>query len=509
MKKEFVILVNKNNKKIGIEEKIKAHKLGKLHRSFSIFVFNSKGELLIQKRAETKYHSGGLWPNTVCGHPRPNENYAQAIHRRLKEEMGFDCKPKKLFCFIYNAGFKNGLIENEYDCVFIGKFDGKPKLNPEEVMNHKWITVDDLKQDIAINPNEYTAWLKIALQKFILYLVTDGKIPKKKSPSKIIYNAYFDYGIETSKIVDKIIIEAIKKYPLKSFQKELLEPFHERWYIPKIRSTYLRLGYEIVGGKNWEKIATIIAAVDILNTAIYASDDILDLRISDPKFVEKRLLSSHILKNIGFNLLFSIQKEFPTKIILKVLERFNRLLNNQYDGMALEIKKLKENYSKKNYLKRVEYYCFADDILYVAALLGGGTKEEIFVLENFGRNMGIAAMIANDAYDFGKDCEDLKNNILTLPINFLLKKAKGNDLKIIKKVKGNRNATKNDLEKVRKLAVKLGAVEYGQNYAIKYVKRGIKFLSVFPETKQKRLLSYSVRIIQHNKFFDRIRKWQP
>ncbi len=218
MKKEIVILVNKDNKKIGEREKIKAHKEGMLHRAFSIFVFNSKGELLIQQRTKTKYHSGGLWSNTVCGHRRPNENYTQATHRRLKDEMGFDCKLKKLFCFIYNTRFQNGLIENEHDCVFVGKFDEKPNPNPKEVSDYKWTSIDELKDDFNKNPKKYTSWLKISLQKFILHLVTDGKIPKKKSPSKIMYNAYFNYGLETSKIVDKIIIEAIKKYPLKSFQ---------------------------------------------------------------------------------------------------------------------------------------------------------------------------------------------------------------------------------------------------------------------------------------------------
>ena len=107
-----VVLVDKNNRKIGVEEKIKAHKEGKLHRAFSIFIFNSNGELIIQQRAKTKYHSGGLWSNSVCSHPKPSETYQQAVHRRLKEEMSFDCKLKKLFCFIYDTGFQNGLIKN-------------------------------------------------------------------------------------------------------------------------------------------------------------------------------------------------------------------------------------------------------------------------------------------------------------------------------------------------------------------------------------------------------------
>jgi isopentenyl-diphosphate delta-isomerase len=162
---EKVVLVDKNNRKIGVEEKIKAHKEGKLHRAFSIFVFNSKRELMLQQRAKIKYHSGGLWTNTVCSHPKPNENYQQAVHRRLKEEMGFNCKLKKLFCFIYCVRFQNGLIENEYDCIFIGNFNGKPKPNPKEVMDYKWVSIKKLKEDIIKNPNRYTAWLKIALKK--------------------------------------------------------------------------------------------------------------------------------------------------------------------------------------------------------------------------------------------------------------------------------------------------------------------------------------------------------
>ena len=164
-RKNFVILVNKNNRRIGIEEKIKAHKEGKLHRAFSIFIFNSKGELLVQQRAKTKYHSGNLWSNSVCSHPKPNETYLQATHRRLKQEMGFDCKLKKLFCFVYNADFQNGLIENEYDCVFIGKYDGKIKPNKKEVQNCKWTSLKDLKEDIKKNPDKYSVWLKIILEK--------------------------------------------------------------------------------------------------------------------------------------------------------------------------------------------------------------------------------------------------------------------------------------------------------------------------------------------------------
>ena len=165
MARQQVILVDKNNRVKGFEEKIKTHKEGKLHRAFSIFIFNSKEELLIQQRAKTKYHSGGLWSNTVCSHPKPNETYQRAVHRRLREEMGFDCKLKKIFCFVYTANLQNGLIENEYDCVFIGKFDGKPKPDPGEIMDCEWISIKELKKRISSNPNSFSVWLKIALER--------------------------------------------------------------------------------------------------------------------------------------------------------------------------------------------------------------------------------------------------------------------------------------------------------------------------------------------------------
>jgi len=163
--KEEVILIDKSNKKIGTAEKLKAHQVGQRHRAFSLFIFNQGGELLIQKRAKNKYHSAGLWSNTVCGHPRPKENYIQAAHRRLKEEMGFDCKLKKIFCFDYNVKLANGLVENEYDCVYTGRYDEKIKPNPKEVAAYKYIGLEKLEKDIRLQPSRYSVWLKIVLPK--------------------------------------------------------------------------------------------------------------------------------------------------------------------------------------------------------------------------------------------------------------------------------------------------------------------------------------------------------
>ena len=167
---EHVVLVSEDDKDIGVMEKIEAHKKGLLHRAFSGFVFNKKGELLLQKRALGKYHNGGLWSNTVCSHPRKGEDVLDAAKRRLKEELGFelDFLAKRKY-FIYKAEFENGLTEHELDHVLVAKYDDQEIVpNPDEVAEVKWISIPELKRLIKSNPKEYTYWLKEILAIFPL-----------------------------------------------------------------------------------------------------------------------------------------------------------------------------------------------------------------------------------------------------------------------------------------------------------------------------------------------------
>lgn len=166
MTEKEIILVDEKDNEVGTGEKMQVHQAGLLHRCFSIFIFNSKGELLLQKRAKSKYHSGGLWSNTCCSHPRPNQNLKEEAKRRLKEEMGIDCDLKEIFSFIYKAKLGN-LIEYEFDHVFFGKFDGNPKPNKREVEDWKWINPKELKKDIKENPQKYTFWFKKILNKVL------------------------------------------------------------------------------------------------------------------------------------------------------------------------------------------------------------------------------------------------------------------------------------------------------------------------------------------------------
>jgi isopentenyl-diphosphate delta-isomerase len=163
---ENVILVDEFDNKLGLMEKMEAHEKGLLHRAISIFVLNSKGQLLLQQRALSKYHSGGLWTNTCCSHPRDEETVEQAAHRRLMEEMGFECELIKILDFIYKAELDKGLTEHEFDHVFLGFCNAIPVLNLEEAADYKWVDLDILSKDIIENPHQYTEWFKIIYDRF-------------------------------------------------------------------------------------------------------------------------------------------------------------------------------------------------------------------------------------------------------------------------------------------------------------------------------------------------------
>ncbi len=166
MKVEQVILVNEMDEELGLMEKLEAHQKGALHRAVSVFIFNRQGELLMQKRASTKYHGAGLWTNTCCTHPRVGETNLECAHRRLKEEMGFDTELEERFSFIYNSEVENGLIENEFDHVFFGVYEGDFKLNKEEVEDCTFTSLGNVSKDADQHPERFSIWFRIILEKF-------------------------------------------------------------------------------------------------------------------------------------------------------------------------------------------------------------------------------------------------------------------------------------------------------------------------------------------------------
>ena len=162
---ELLILVDDHDNEIGFLDKLSVHQNGLLHRAFSVFIFNSKGELLLQQRSEEKYHSAGLWSNTCCSHPRSGENIIDAVNRRLKEEMGIECTTQFQFSFIYKFQFDNGLTEHELDHVYFGQSDDIPDPDPREIKDWKYLSLENLKEEIDLNPQKFSAWLKICLPK--------------------------------------------------------------------------------------------------------------------------------------------------------------------------------------------------------------------------------------------------------------------------------------------------------------------------------------------------------
>jgi isopentenyl-diphosphate delta-isomerase len=170
MKEENVILVNQNDEQIGLMPKLEAHEKAVLHRAFSVFVLNSKNEIMLQQRAHQKYHSPLLWTNTCCSHQREGETNIQAGSRRLYEEMGFETELKELFHFIYKAPFDNGLTEHELDHVMIGYYNDAPTINNDEVENWKWMSIEDVQNDMQLHPEIYTVWFKIIFDQFYHFL---------------------------------------------------------------------------------------------------------------------------------------------------------------------------------------------------------------------------------------------------------------------------------------------------------------------------------------------------
>lgn len=163
----MVILVDENDQPTGIMPKLQAHERGALHRAFSIFIFDSAGRLLLQKRAAGKYHSGGLWTNTCCSHPAPGEDILDAALNRLFLEMGLKAKLTYLLKFTYKSAYSNRLTEHEIDHIFIGRSDERPVINPEEVSDFKYMSVPEIRRDIRLSPDKYTSWFRIICERFL------------------------------------------------------------------------------------------------------------------------------------------------------------------------------------------------------------------------------------------------------------------------------------------------------------------------------------------------------
>lgn len=158
----YVVLVDEQDAELGRAEKLAAHRAGQLHRAFSVFLFNERGEWLLQRRAQSKYHSGGLWSNTCCSHPAPGESTRAAAERRLREELGITCALDEVFSFRYDAVLDGGMTEREYDHVFVGRYSGEPTPDPAEVDDWAWVAPAEVRAALDARPEDYTVWFRQA-----------------------------------------------------------------------------------------------------------------------------------------------------------------------------------------------------------------------------------------------------------------------------------------------------------------------------------------------------------
>lgn len=172
---DILILVDEQDNFLGYMGKEEAHFKGVKHRAFSIFVFNDKNELLLQKRALNKYHTPGLWSNTCCSHPRYGETTIHAVHRRLPEEMGFDTALSHVHEMSYEISFDNGVTENEYDHVFVGRYNGEPVINKDEVHDYQWLSLENLRSDMERSPEKYTFWFRRIIREFDFIKALDAQ----------------------------------------------------------------------------------------------------------------------------------------------------------------------------------------------------------------------------------------------------------------------------------------------------------------------------------------------
>lgn len=496
-----VILVDENDNPIGTCDKYEAHKTPRLHRAFSIFIFNQEGKLLLQKRNENKYHSGGLWTNTCCSHPQSDSELMQDATIRLAEEMGIICPLEHSFSFYYKAELED-LYEHEYDHVLIGFTDSIPHINKSEVSEYKWESLKSIKEELTTNSNQYTYWFKYIIDNY--FDILQGEVDKFLTNSKLnktnnedLYVNHINLQKEIKRVIQN---ELILDYNL---PKELIKSIDDSIEINgKCKRSYmLYLCNKLINDVNMNDLSYVAASIELMQNASLIHDDIVDN-------AETRRSNETINKKYGTNtaIINGDYVIFNSYNILSCLSNKNenqtlrilKFLNKAYIDMSLGLRmeeKIINNFSfdESYYITLIERKTasFFASVCASGAILANASEDNVLLLQKFGYFYGLAYQIRDDLIPFisnssvaTKDLNaDIKNKLVTLPYLYCY-----NDLnkqnQLLMKHYFEKNYNINPYE-IYSLVNSTTAINRCLILVVKYVYRALNILETFNDSNAK------------------------
>jgi len=500
---EKLLLVNKKDKVIGLESKERCHKgKGVLHRAFSVYLFNNKGQLLIQQRSKFKKLWPLYWANSCCSHPRKDESYVRAGERRLKEELGFISSLKMVDRFQYQTRYKNIGSENEVCAILVGEHNGKIKANPKEIADWQWIDPDKLKNDFRKNPDKYAPWLKIGLRRYL-------KIKERGLKNKKELDLFLK---EIAKTVNPVIQELLESYIDKKFHK--LINYQVFTGGKRLRPALTIISSKLLGGKI-KDVLYPAAGLEILHNCTLIVDDIIDhsqLRRRKPTTWFK--FGKSVAECMGLDYLAAaFEGANRSKKPVVISEIFAMALKTVLDGEILDILFEQRGREEEPYVVKSRYYRITDREYYkmigkktavlfqscceVGGICAGATKKQLGALKDYGFNLGMAFQIRDDILDIfgnekkfgkkiGKDIEERKlgNIVILFALDELPKIEKEKILKIIRK----KEIKNKDIKKAIRLIKKTGSYRKAYHLAEEFIKRAEENLKLLPQNKWNKIL---------------------
>jgi len=511
-----LLLVNKKDEIIGYETKEKCHQgKGLLHRAFSVYIFNNKGQLLIQQRSRFKNLWPLYWANSCCSHSQQGENYTETGEKRLKEELGFTCPLKMVDKFQYQAQYKNVGSENEFCAILVGEYNsGQIKKNYKEVVAYKWVDINALKNDFKKNPYKYAPWLKIGLKRYL-------RIKKKETENKKEITLFLK---ETAGKIDPIIQKLLKLYIDKKFHGAISYQISTGG--KRLRPALTIISCKLLGGKTKDVLFSA-AGLEILHNCTLIVDDIIDhsrLRRKKPTTYFKFGKSVAECMNLDY-LAAAFEGANRSKNPVLISEIFARTIKTILDGEIYDILFEQQGREDEPYVTKNRYQKIAEREYYkmvakktatlfqscceVGGICAGANKKQLAALKNYSFNLGMAFQIQDDILDIfgeeknlgkkiGKDIEERKlGNIVIL---FALSKLPKGEKKKILEVIRKREIKNKDINKVIKLLEKSNSQQEAFRLEKFFIEKAKKNLEFLPQNKWNKILeNFADFIIQRNK----------